>query len=184
MAILEKKILLYLLIFSGCLISTSPANGNQFFDSKVDYFGSESKQACTTCQAQKDMNNTVANIIAKTQTQLAQLGAASIILFLDPSCQFSQLAISNLAAFNQNHPTVAVKVYVNGPIGEFLRVGRDLMQQHPNWSVTNDLAGGNAQNFGVSKAPAYIFSFQGKMYRIYGTPDLEETWGKINATAK
>jgi hypothetical protein len=184
MAILETKILLYLLIFLGCFVSTAQADDNQFFDSKVDYFGNESKQACSTCQVQENMNKTVANIIAKTQTQLAQLGAASIILFLDPSCQFSQLAISNLVAFNQNHPTVAVKIYVNGPIGEFLGIGRDLMQQHPSWSVINDLAGGNAQNLGISKAPAYIFSLQGRMYRIYGTPDLEETWGKINATAK
>jgi len=105
-------------------------------------------------------------------------------LFLDPSCQFTELAIKNLSIFNQNHPNVAIKVYVNGPIQTFLGIGQGLTHEHPRWAVSNDLTGCNAKNLGVLKVPSFIFVFQGKMYRIYGTPDLEEIWGKINATAK
>ncbi len=185
MAILEEKSLLYLLIFFGCFVSTSHAEDNQFFDSKVDYFA-EQKQECSTCKAQEDMNNTVAKVLAKTQmyAPLKGAGAAAIDLFLDPSCQFTELAIKNLSIFSQNHPNVAVKVYVNGSIQTFLGIGQGLTHEHPSWGVLNDLIGSNVKNLGILKVPAYIFTLQGRMYRIYGTPDLEETWGKINATAK
>ena len=185
MGILEKKILLCLLIFSGCFVSTSHAGDNQFFDSKVDYFA-EPKQECSTCKAQDEMNKNVSNILLKTKlnTEFAQGGRAALDLFLDSSCQFTQLAIGNLSIFSQNHPNVAVKVYVNGPIEAFLGIGQGLTHDHPSWGVINDLMGANAKNSGVLKIPAYIFTLQGKMYRLYGTPDLEGTWSKINATAK
>jgi len=185
MAILEKKILLYLLIFFGCFVSRGYADDNQFFDSKVDYFA-EPKQQCSTCKAQDDMNKNVSDILLKTKmnTEFTSGGAAVIDLFLDSSCQFTELAIKNLSAFNQKHPKVAVKVYINGPIEGFLGIAQKLMNEHPIWAVTNDLMGGNAKDLGVFKVPAYIFTVQGKMYRIYGTPDLEETWEKVNATAQ
>ena len=185
MGILEKKILLCLLIFSGCFVSTSHAGDNQFFDSKVDYFA-EPKQECSTCKAQYEMNKNVSNILLKTKlnTELAQRGTVVLDIFLDPSCQFTQPAIKNLSMFSQNHPNVAVKVYVNGSTGAFLGIGQGLTHDHPSWVVINDLMGANAKNSGILKVPAYIFTLQGKMYHLYGTPDLEETWGKINATAK
>ena len=185
MALLEKKNLLYLLIFFSCFVSTSYAGDNQFFNSTVDYF-SEPKQDCPSCKAQDEMNKNVADVISqiKLNAQLSSGGAGTIDLFLDSSCQFTQLAIKNLSLFNQNHPTMTVKVYVSGSTDAFLGIGRSITQEHPGWAVSNDLTGDNAKNSGVLKVPAYIFILQGKMYRIYGTPDLEATWSKINAVAK
>ena len=185
MALLEKKNLLYLLIFFSCFVSTSYAGDNQFFNSTVDYF-SEPKQDCPSCKAQDEMNKNVADVISKIKlnAQLSSGGAGTIDLFLDSSCQFTQLAIKNLSLFNQNHPAITVKVYVSGSIDAFLGIGRSITQEHPSWAVSNDLMGDNAKNSGVLKVPAYIFILQGKMYRIYGTPDLEATWSKINAVAK
>ena len=61
----------------------------------------EPKQDCPSCKAQDEMNKNVSNIISKIKlnTQLAQGGQAIIDLFLDSSCQFSQLAIKNLSMF-------------------------------------------------------------------------------------
>jgi len=186
MGLLEKERVLYFLIIFSCLGSLCLADDNRFFDSKVDYF-SAPKQECPSCKAQDEMNQNVSNILSKTKmnVQLAQEGAAMAIdMFLDPSCQFTELAIKNLSAFNRNNPNVTVKIYVNGHIDGFLGIGQRLKHEHPGWSVINDLTGGNAKNLGVLKVPAYIFTLQGKIYRIYGTPDLEETWDKINVTAK
>jgi len=185
MGLLEKERVLYFLIVYGCFVSPSQAAGNHFFDSKVDYFG-DPKPGCSSCRAQDDMNNAVANVLSKTKmnTQHAQEGAAGVILFLEPSCRYLDLAVKNLATFSQKHPNLDVKVYINGPIMGFWGLGRDLTQQHPNWAVISDLTGGYAKNSGVFRAPAYIFTYQGRIYRIYGTPDLEETWEKINVSVK
>ena len=185
MDLLEKKNLLSLVIFISCFVSISYADDNQYFDSKVDYFA-EPKKECTSCKAQEDMNKNVADVLlkAKLNSQINPDRAGEIDLFLDPSCQFTQLAVKNLESFNQNHPNLAIKVYVNGPVEAFLGIGQGLSQDHPSWAVSNDLTGGNAKNLGVLKVPAYIFTLQGRLYRIYGTPDLEETWSKINASAK
>ena len=185
MGLLEKERVLYFLIFFGCLVSPAYAADNRFFSSKVDYF-SEPKQACSSCRAQEDMNNTVEKVLSKTKSsfQLAQGGTAGVTLFLDPSCRYSDLAIKSLAAFIGKHPDFTIKVFVNGPMRDFLSIGQDLMKKHPNWAVISDITGGNAHNWGVSKAPAYIFTYQGRSYRIYGTPGLEKTWEKINVSVK
>ena len=45
------------------------------------------------------MNKNVSNILLKTKlnTELAQGGTVDLDIFLDPSCQFTQLAIKNLS---------------------------------------------------------------------------------------
>ena len=185
MDLLEKKNLLPLVIFFSCFVSISHADDNQYFDSKVDYFA-EPKQECSSCKAQEDMNKKVGEVLLKARLSLqpSPNRAGEVDLFLDPSCQFTQLAIKNLATFNQSHLRLVVKVYVNGPVEAFLSIGQSLSQDHPGWAVSNDLTGGNAKNLGVLRVPAYIFTLQGRLYRVYGTPDLEETWSKIDAMVK
>jgi len=186
MGLLEKERVLYILAVYSFLGAACYGNDNRFFDSKVDYF-SEPKQECVSCKAQDEMNKKVSEALSKTKmsAQPAQEGTGMAIdVFLDPLCQFSQLAIKNLSAFSQNHPNAVIKIYINGPIGGFLSTGQKLKQEHPLWTVTNDLTGGIARNSGVLKAPAYILTLQGKMFRIYGTPNLEETRSKINAPAQ
>ena len=75
MDLLEKKSLLYLLIFFSCFVSTSDAGDNQFFNSTVDYF-SEPKQDCPSCKAQDEMNKNVADGISqiKLNAQLSSGG--------------------------------------------------------------------------------------------------------------
>jgi len=186
MGLLEKERVLYLLVVFSCFGTLGHAENNHFFDSKVDYF-SEPKQECSSCKAQDEMNQKVSGTLLKTKmnAQQAQEGTVMAIdMFLDPSCQFSQLAVKNLSSFSQIYPNVAVKIYVNGPIEGFMGIGQQLKHEHPNWTVKNDLTGDFAKNSGVLKDPAYIFTIQGKMYRIYGTPDLEENWSKINVSIK
>lgn len=185
MDILEKKNLLSLIFLLCCFVSISYADDNKFFNSQVDYFA-EPKQECSFCKAQENMNNNVAAIITKVQTsaELGQGKAGAITLFIDPSCPYCDLAVKNLTTFIQVHPAFTVKVYVNCPVMIFLRIGQDMTQEHPNWSIINDPTGENAQNLGITKAPAYIFAYQGKLYRIFGTPDLEQTWEKMNVAAQ
>ncbi len=185
MGLLEKERMLYFLIFFGCLVSPSYAEDNHFFNSKIDYFN-EPNEGCSSCRAQEKINNTVEKILSKTKSniQYSQWGSAGIILFLDPSCRYTEQAINNLGLFISKHPEFTIKVFVNGPISDFLGIGQDLVKKHPNWAIINDLTGGIALNWGVTRAPAFVFTYQGRFYRIYGTPVLEETWGKINVAVK
>ena len=184
MDILEKKNLLCLVIASWACISTCSADSSQYFDSKVDYFA-QPKEVCASCQAQDSMNKSVDKIVSTIKAKSLPNGATGEIdLYIDSSCQFSDLAIKNLSIFVQTHNTFAIKVVVFGPIRGFIEVGKQLTQDHPAWSVLNDLTGDNAKILRILKVPAYIFTYKGKMYRIYGAPDLEDTWSKINATAQ
>jgi len=184
MDILEKKNLLCLVIVSGMGVSICLADSTQYFDSKVDYFA-QPKEVCASCQAQDSMNKSVDKVVSTIKVNSLPNGVTGEIdLYIDSSCRFSDLAIKNLSAFVQAHNAFVIKVVVFGPIREFMGVGKQLAQSHPGWSVMNDLTGDNAKILGVLKVPAYIFTNKGRMYRIYGTPDLEDTWSKINATAQ
>ena len=110
----------------------------------------------------------------------AKGGPSEIMLFLDPGCQFFDGAVKNLNKFSQQHPELAVKVFINGPLKDFLVIGKPLGQEHPQWVITNDLTGGNAHDFGVTKVPAYVLSSKGKFYRVYGTPDLNNLMERVN----
>ena len=185
MGILEKKILLCLVIVFGVCVSVCSADSNQYFDSKVDYF-EQPKKDCLNCKAQQEMNQSVAATLDKVKTASmgGQKDAGSIELFVDASCQYSDLALKNLSSFNKMHPDLAIKVSISGSVGGFLEIAKSLVQDHPLWDISNDLTGDVAKNSDISKVPAYIFTIQGKTYRIYGEPIIEDVWERINAPIK
>ena len=82
------------------------------------------------------------------------------------------------------HPDLAIKVSISGSVGGFLEIAKSLVQDHPLWDISNDLTGDVAKNSEISKVPAYIFTIQGKTYRIYGEPIIEDVWERINAPIK
>lgn len=185
MVILETKKLLYLVIISGLCVSMAHADNNQFFDSKVDYF-EQPKKDCQNCKAQQEINQSVAVTLDKIKATLmnGQKEAGSIELFIDASCQYSDLALKNLSVFNNTHPDVKIKVSISGSVGGFLDIAKSLAQDHPLWEISNDLTGDVAKSSEILKVPAYILTTQGKTYRIYGEPSLEDMWGRINAPIK
>ena len=185
MVILETKKLLYLVIFSALCVSTGYADDNQFFDSKVDYF-EQPKKDCQNCKEQQEMNQSVAATLDKVKavSMNGQKETGSIELFVDASCQYSDLALKNLSSFNKMHPDLAIKVSISGSVSVFLDIAKSLAQDHPIWDISNDLTGDVAKSSEILKVPAYIFTFQGKTYRIYGEPIIEDVWGKINAPIK
>lgn len=180
MGLLEEKKLLYLLIFF-CLSGTlGYADEGNYFSSKVDYFAEGT--TCPTCKEQAAVSEKVNQDLGAMRAGIiaAKGGPSEIMLFLDPGCQFFDGAVKNLNKFSQQHPELAVKVFINGPLKDFLVIGKPLGQEHPQWVITNDLTGGNAHDFGVTKVPAYVLSSKGKFYRVYGTPDLNNLMERVN----
>lgn len=192
MDILAKKNMLYLLVFGVMLSLLAPVvifadEGRiNFFEEKRNYDETEkhsqySKELVNSNPQLKkkteDIEKTVRSKFTDTEKQLNN----EIILFIDPDNRLSDGAVNNLVKFKKDFPNWNVKGVI---ITNASNLKKKLLRKQDYFGkgieFNIDLSGSLAREFSVTKAPAYVITYQGRRYKIAGQPNLNETISKLD----
>lgn len=188
MGILEKTDMLYLLaaIFALFLLLNLSSARAGFFEKEA---APVQENGCSECKSDPinfnpDLKEKVAAIESSFSNNLNKRENTygnEIILYIDLSDSFSDVAVNALAKFKKDNPDWKVR-------GVIVRNQKDLkeklLQKQMYFSngieFSIDLSGSLVKEFSIFRTPAYVITYNCKHHKITGLVDLNDAISKLD----